>query len=329
MSTATTWVFSRNTISRLVWVLLLFLPASLVLSQDQNYVSYHQMILKARGKVIQESYHDALITYIDIFKSFDFQFARDCINAAELAAFLNNKEYTAYFITQSIKRGVPLSYFAEGEKFKKFKKSPLWPRVVQSAETWYKEYENSIDLPMRQEINTMFHADQKIRKAYYRWYNILWKTAIGKKWKKLNQQQVERIAEMTKSKGFPGEKLIGIDRPTDHPNVQGSLFSAGMPIVILIHHFSQPNPSYDDLLLPEVSKGNLHNFHFATVCDFQAKYGQGQYPHQGPYGISFALDSRAPSIDKKREEIGLPSMAWMSAHQSQTAIITKFWNYLY
>ena len=174
----------------------------------------------------------------------------------------------------------------------------------------------------------MFEADQKIRRAYYNWFNVLWKSAIGKRWEKLNREQVERIAQISRTIGFPGEKLIGIDQTTFHPKAN-AVFSAGMPIVILIHHFSQPNPSYDELFLAELLKGNLHNQHFATVCDFQAKYGQDRYSHMGPYGINFRQEEKVSSYNPNRQAIGLPPIGWHKEATNNQTIITEFWTYFY
>lgn len=295
----------------------------------QNYVDYHTSINEAREKVYQGTYQVALQIYQDVFKQFEFRFARDCVNAAELAAYLERDETTAYFVAAALQGGIPLSFFLSQERFKKFRRSSFWSDITAAANGWFAAYENSLDLKLRQEINQMFQADQRIRKSYYRWYNLLWRSAIGRKWKKLNARQVERLVEITKTKGFPGEQLIGIDYPAHHPKIPAQSFSAGMPIAILLHHYSQAKPSHDELWLEQVATGYLHNQHFATICDFQAKYGKGKYHAMGYYGISFTPDTHTPTLDSKRAEIGLASTELMETLRLPNQVLTRFWNYLY
>lgn len=100
------------------------------------------------------------------------------------------------------------------------------------------------------------------------------------------RKQVHRLIEITREKGFPGEGLIGIDQPEYHEKIVGNEYSAGMPIIILLHHYSSPNPSFDSLLFGQIGKGYLYNEHFATICDFEAHFGKNKYSNFGYYGFA-------------------------------------------
>ncbi|MGD1843901.1 MAG: hypothetical protein ACFB10_00730, partial [Salibacteraceae bacterium] len=211
-----------------------------------------------------------------------------------------------FFIRRAMRQGVPYSYFERKTGLEAFRTGAYWRTLANDTAQLQAAYHAGINTSIRKEINAMFAADQAIRKRYYRWWNFLWRPVIGKKWQQLNQQQVLRLIEITRTHGFPGERLIGIDSPADHPKVEADKFSAGMPIILLVHHYSHPNPSFDSLWLAEVLKGNLHNAHFAAICDYQAEFGKNRYPGFGYVGwLHVPEGHRVGQFQEKRKRIGL------------------------
>ena len=186
-----------------------------------------------------------------------------------------------------------------------------------------------IDTLLRREINAMFAADQAMRARYYRPVNYLLRPLIGRQWRALNARQVARIVEITRTRGFPGEKLIGIDRASDHPKVEPQRLSAGMAIVILLHHYSHPNPSHDALWRQAVARGEMAPRHFGTVADFQALYGKSKYA--GGYGYTGTVPTDRPfdaaAVDRRRRSIGLLPLGLEA--QLRERPLTYFGKYLY
>lgn len=102
-----------------------------------------------------------------------------------------------------------------------------------------------------------------------------------------------------------------------------------MPIIILIHHYSDPNISHDKLLFEELKNGNIYNEHFATICDFQAKFGKGKFKNFGFYHLrQNSSKTTAQQIDQKRNKIGILNSKQIYL-LNQIKGITKFWNRLY
>ncbi len=298
------------------------------LSFSQDYLGYYESINKAKLLSIDSNYLESSLLYQKTFEIYDFEFARDCINAAEVSIALRHDNLTFYFIKCALKRGIPLSYFDKKPKFNGFKSTHYWSSILDSAGLFKKEFESSINNEIRNEINKMFTEDQQIREKYYKWWNFPLKPLISKKWKVLNEKQVDRIIDITRLYGFPGESLIGIDLPKYHEKINNVQFSAGMPIIIFIHHYSQPNESYDSLLLEQVRKGRLYNEHFATICDFEAEFGKNKFDCMGYYGLrhlpKYPIED---TFKEKRKEIGLLSDSEIKKI-SKTQVMTKFWNQL-
>lgn len=294
--------------------------------KGQDYLDYYEAVNTAQAHIAKERYEEALRIYRSTFEAYEFEFARDCIHACEAALAAQSETELHYFMTVALHRGVPLSYFLEKEAYQQ---SNSLSQLAIVADSLRIASMNNINHALRQEINLMFQKDQRLRTRYYKWYNLPIRPLIGRKWKQLNRQQVERIIEITQNGGFPGEKRIGIDMATDHSKVDENSLSSAMPIVILLHHYSAPNPSYDSLLIAEIAKGNLNNRHYATICDFEAQYGKGQYANDGAYGIAFEkATASTAAVQIKRTRIQLTSPQLLSRLEKQN-LLSKFWRRLY
>ena len=309
-------------------VLNLFFIFAIQYSFGQNYLDYYNQINKAKLLAADSNYMESALLYHKTFQEYDLEFARDCVNAFEVSSLTGEDSLTTFFIKSALKRGVPISYFLKNSDLSDFRSTQNWHLIEKDSASFRQEYESIINNEIRAEINQMFHADQEIRARYYQWSNFLLRPLIASKWKRLNQEQVLRIVEITKSHGFPGERLIGIDLPEHHQKISKTQFSAGMPIIILVHHYSQPNISYDLLFYPEVFTGSLYNEHFATICDFEAAFGKNRFPCYGYYALRQKPKNYKPDeFSEKRKEIGLLSNSDIQK-LNQSNVMTKFWNRL-
>ncbi|MEM6265120.1 MAG: hypothetical protein AAGI38_21610 [Bacteroidota bacterium] len=295
----------------------------------QDILAYYAQINKARLLAVEAKYEQAARAYKQAFETIDVGFARDCVHAVEVSSMAGNDSLTYYFIRCGLSRGIPISYFDQKAGLGNVRSSPFWPMIQEEAHALQEAYELSINEGLREEINEMFEADQRIRKRYYHWANFLLRPIFDKKWENLNRNQVNRMVQITQTYGFPGERLIGIDLPAFHEKIDVDQFSAGMPILIFIHHYSQPNVSHDSLLLEEVLKGNLYHEHFATICDYEVKFGKGKYSNLGPYGqVQGLLKLDVGQVNTRRAHIGLLQLGQLQQLNALKGL-THFWNRLY
>lgn len=307
----------------------LLLIIAIILSQHSiaqaNYFEYYQEINKGRLLATDGEYEKATQTYKSIFENFPFRFARDCVNAVEISSLTAIDSATAYFIGCALKQGIPFAYFRDNPKLEAFRTTERWEKLKTKAKGFHQAYEASLNKDIRNEINAMFAADQAIRKRFYHWSNFWRRPFLGAKWERLNAQQVERMMEITKEHGFPGEMLIGIDLPEHHEKIEAHQFSAGLPIILFVHHYSQPNVSFDSTLYKEVKSGNLNNEHFASICDYEAYFGKNRYPNFGYYGLRhWPKNEERSAFDSKRKGIQLPTHAQFKK-LNKCAVMTGFW----
>ena len=310
-------------------LIIIFIICSATLNVSVNDVmQYYKNINEGKKFAIQGDWTSALNSYRSAFAIYDYPFARDCYNAIELSVTAKDTVNLEYFLQKSITRGIRIKDIESTGVTNHYLNNIFYKQIREKEDSLLTIYSSKINWEIRNEINQMFLEDQKMREEYYN-SSFLNKRKRGKEWEALNKKQTERLIEITKQHGFPGEKLIGIDRNEMHSKINTNNYSTGMPIVILIHHFSQPNSSYDDLLEQEVKKGNIYNEHFATICDFEAEFGKSKYPHYGYYGLRHKprkMDKH--TLNLKRKNIGILSFEELEK-LNQVKNLTKFWNRLY
>ncbi|MEM1326588.1 MAG: hypothetical protein AAGI23_11565 [Bacteroidota bacterium] len=309
------------------FLLLLLLCSSVVFGQ-QDYLAYYQQLNQGKLAALDGRMDSAVQYYHNTFERFEFVFARDVMHAIQLAAQAKDSIQLPYFLELALKKGISIDELRNINDLIDYKEASFWTPLEKKADSLHTIYNQSVNWEIREIINEFLTEDQKVRDRYYS--TPFWKRRkIGKEWEALNRQQIEKMIDITHQYGFPGEKLIGWDDQQMHPKLNGKRLSAGAPIVIFIHHYSQPNPSVDSLLFDQVKLGNLYNEHFATICDFEAKFGKAKYPTLGYFGWKHTDDAILPAkYDERRRKIGLLSLCdQMRLDNAQ--ILTSFWRHLY
>ncbi len=244
---------------------------------SQDYFKYYDGINQAKLSLINDNLDQAVDHYYQTFEEYDFVFARDCFNALEVASKIGIHNQTDYFLRRCLKQGIELSLLDRDSLLTQFKLTPFWPKTLSETDSLRQIYIENVNWELRKEIIEMFSEDQEIRDlAHKNRFNIFRKGKLSKQFIATDQRLVQRLVEITKEYGFPGEKLIGIDHHSMHSKIQTKNLTAGMPIVILIHNNSQPNESFNSIFINEIAKGNLFNAHFATMGDFQFEYGKAE-----------------------------------------------------
>ncbi len=308
------------------WVMLLFLIPNILFGK--NYIDYYKGINNGKLSAADQNIQESIQSYYSTFEKFDFVFARDCYNAIELAAFVKDTVNLAYFIRRGIRQGLKYDQILKIENVAQFSESTFLKIIEKEKPVLENSYKKKVNWKYRKIIIKMFKEDQDMRKRYYD-APFFKRRKIGLEWERLNECQIEEIIKMTQLYGFPGEKLIGIDTQEMHPKIYTSNCSAGMPIVLFIHHYSQPNKSYDSLLFEQVKLGNLYNEHFATICDFEAEFGKDEFENYGYFAFKQKLKRvNEEEINNRRKEIALLSINEFEK-LSVAKSITKFWNRLY
>lgn len=298
-------------------------------SLAQNYIEYYQGINKAKISLVEDDLEAAVTNYYQTFERFEFVFARDCFNALEVSSNLKDFQMIDYFLKRCLKQGVEFEHLQRDSMLYNYKQTDFWTELLLVKDSLRAIYKNNVNWEVRSEIIEMFTEDQRIRDlAHKNRFNIFRIRKLNREFEEIDRKLVLRLIEITKEHGFPGEKLIGIDNSNMHPKVHTERLSAGMPIVIFIHHFSQPNKPYNSILINEIKSGNLSNEHYATIADFQYIYGKEKFGKALCYSQRFSPKLDLEIIDKNRNKIELISVSNTKKLQ-RSKIITPFWRNLY
>jgi len=310
-----------------ITIIIIFLLCSrLLIAQD--YYEYYENINKAKLSLIEDSLEEGMNNYFETFEKFDFVFARDCYNALEVSSTLGDLGKIDYFLRRCLKQGIEFNLLQQDSILIDFKKTNAWQKILLEKDSLRSIYESNVNWGIRNEINKMFAEDQKIRELTQKnRFNVFRIKKLNKQFEEIDHKLVLRILEITKDYGFPGEKLIGIDASNMHPKINSENLTAGMPIVIFIHHYSQPNESYNSLLINEIKKGNLLNEHFATISDFQYTYGKGNNREEYCYSVMFNPKLNIEIIDRNRNNINLLSVSKTNELKSKRLITPKYYLY--
>ena len=300
-------------------ILSFFVLGVYTLLFGQDYVAYHKAIMNAESKILDSNYSESLAIYDSIFKLYDFVYARHCYTAIQLATREKKEDLVFFFLEKGIKQGLTVDIIENAPIINELSKSNKWKEFkVKKYDSLRKTYLNNINIQLRDEIERLSAIDQyftnKVNESTLLSYIIK-----NNKWKRVVEMLVEtKLIEIIKQYGFPGEKIIGIEEVNlsyinfskeeeKELNTMGKrTFTPFSAQYILIHYFSIPHPNFNTLLKQEIKKGNIEPSQYASICDFQAKYGK-KYKNEGYYN-QWHRDTNMENrndINKRRLNIGL------------------------
>jgi hypothetical protein len=185
----------------------------------QNAIDYYRGINEGKVFATEHDFESAINSYQQVFISNDFVFARDCFNAIELSILAKNPVKTKYFIERAISQGIRLCDIEQSYKLTDYLELNVLNEIKANEDSLLTIYSSRINWRIREEINQMFLEDQKLREDYYT-ANVFQKNKVRMRWESLNAKQVKRLIKITKQYGFPGEKLIGLDRNEMHLKIK-------------------------------------------------------------------------------------------------------------
>jgi hypothetical protein len=171
--------------------------------QDTNYWHYHELIYKAECALFDKHDVDACFQYYDqAFNNFEFNYAHDLVNAAQLAHYYH-RDYMKY-----LKRAVLF-----GVRPLHLSSIPVWRK---SYITVYKEFISYFRSEKGQAVRQQYLAT--INQEYLAWtYQFVLRemkyrrSNLGDEyWQSFNPWDEELLTKI-KEYGFPGAKLIGVD----------------------------------------------------------------------------------------------------------------------
>lgn len=302
----------------------------------QDYISYHKVIVKAESAIIDSNYSYAVYLYDSLFREYNFVFARHCYTATQTAIVAENLDKAFYFLKRGVRQGLTKDLIQYTPLLRDIQDDKRWGDFIENQyDSLRSLYLSSIDLNLRDEIGKLYALDQlytrKVNESKFIRYFI-----SNHSWKRNIKKLVERkLVPLIQTYGFPGEKQIGLkaisfkyesdsvitntlDNYTKGHGFIGNLSAQYM----LIHYFSTSHEAFNDLLIDEVKKGNLEPYQYASICDFQAKYGTNKNCFYNQWHRDTAVEVRQ-EINDRRKILGLESYEELKAKEKRNWEIRK------
>lgn len=181
-------------INLIIFNLLLFLKPSLA---QQDYFVYHSMINRAEEKISTSDFVGALEIYDSTFSQFKYVFVKEFVIAAQLAAYLNDRNRCINYIYQAMKGGYKVHCLKSFYYIEQLLNDLDWEEIDKNAVKCRSYYLSTIDWDLNVELSKRHRAMDDA-------YNTPWET-------KIVCENYDFIQNLMNGLVFPSAKNIGID----------------------------------------------------------------------------------------------------------------------
>lgn len=245
----------------------------------QNYVIYHQTFNRIDEDIIQNNYDLALVRLDSIYINYDFIYARHCIKALQISCFVGDSVKANKWLEKSFKQGIPQWILRSNGLTKRAFYFSTTINTIQNFDSLNAIYNMSINTNLANQIDSLLLIDQKYTKKVNDGFFLFRYTIYGLSWVKNNKKQFKIINKIINEYGFPGERLIGLDRFCEDSiamaqkiNFWGpDILNEGRTYIMLLHYFStshKKNYDFQDKLLQNLINGYIPSYQYGNICDF-------------------------------------------------------------
>ncbi|EIJ40259.1 hypothetical protein JoomaDRAFT_3314 [Galbibacter orientalis DSM 19592] len=238
--------------------------------------------------------------------------------AIQTSAYIDNKNLFQDFAIVTFKCGLTIKDITNDSLLNNYIKNKRLDKYLLKKYIKYnKVFANQINTTLRDSLYALTKIDHKW-KVYYLYSLSKVDSNNAKKYEIVYDSIVSKIVEnrlipLIKKYGYPGERNIGLCRngaQNDSYKYRYS-FSNVTARTILLHYYMQPKPcTYNNMFLNEVKKGNMPPNQYASIMDFQARFGTDASCNAEIYNeITDTKDTTLfNQINRRRKELGLESL---------------------
>ena len=288
-----------------IFILILLKPE---IGKGQLYEEYHQLILKAEDYYfLHNNVDSALANYQKCFETFDFVFARDAVNAFQIA--YREQHPIEYFLKTAFESGVSPSILSSIRALTEFTQDSL-PKleIIQDYELYRSRYLDRINVKCLNQIYRLGIKDQ-----YTKYFP--------------DRTETGPLFKLALEYGLPGEKNCGIEelgiheelgrgaedflhlrdsisegksRSIRYYSLEKNSLLMHIPIVIMLHDYCTYKYFEKDLHQAYL-EGFIHPREVALIYD-NAFGGNGSQclmvPNKGMFGFTPFIKQSNINVDK-------------------------------
>lgn len=177
---------------------------------QKSYIDYHKQInLAERRCFVEQDIKGGLALYQNVFSSFDFVYAGDCMIAMQLAIFGNSKENFQSFVKKAFENGMSWKVF---KRIPYIRKSVFYSqdsiRLKSLYTTARQKYLAGIDTESLKAMYLIF-ADDQLNKNSLKDRNESF-AAFQERYRPVFDNIIARIGSIVRKRGLPMDRLIGL-----------------------------------------------------------------------------------------------------------------------
>lgn len=280
----------------------------------QDYTLYSSNIKEAEHYILDSNYVKALENYNSALNLVDKPLVSHCFTAMQVSAQLQDIRFFKIFLTKGLGRGLTIDVIKSDSLASTFiKQNNLSVFLTKEYRERHTLYEKSINKFLKDTIQRLSEVDNKWKIFYLDSLSNIDVKNKALYWTKYNSiisNIVEKkLMPIIREYGYPGERSIGYEKVGN--NSYDFALVNNRAKLILLHYYSFPrNCNYNEIFIDEVKKGNLLPEHFASIIDFQAKWGQKRFCNVEFYNQWWTTDNPniIKTIDKNRMKLGLETV---------------------
>lgn len=295
-------------------------------AQAKSYLDYYHAIAFAEEAIVKGNYPYATRQYQETFEAYPYNNPIDCYIAAQVAAYSGDKASCIHSLYKGLCFGLPVQSIAGNPHL-----AGIFKTMDQGAIDSCRElYEQSINHEARAAMIELIKHDQSIIHSLPPGEGIYdpGGYTLKNKYQPVWDSLLHELIVLTRSNGFPAQKIIGTQNGDD------SLFRAGpnsvFAIPVFIHHGNAWS-QVAELLWTELLKGNITPQMYGVIYE----HSSGRKRYETPI-LYFAsrycqekkcrklVKERLPEINAARWRIGLGSYEVMQKKFESTNLYYKW-----
>lgn len=309
---------------------------------EENYIQYQKEITKAENLMFDSLFDESIKQYRKTFDAYSFNFPRDCMIAAQLAAYIGDDTNLYYFIKKGVRFGVNINYINHRKIYSQYKSKEWWNNFVNNEyDSLRNEYLKGVNGEYKSICDKYKNIDREFRDKDQTWYNNLyipWRFCLRKKWNNNGMEFISIVNSLIPKLGFPSYKTIGVEDSVTSTTSR-YVFISSSQFNIIFNHISDKYYKTKEMqsllakLYDEIVKGNLSARDYARIMEINYrasnKYKRNTSLYYIWYDISFDPNvtvSNEEEINKRRDALGLSTCYY---ERQRKIWETHYWEFFY
>ncbi len=280
----------------------------------QHYGKYHKAVNNAEQQMVIGHKDSALHWYRMAFRDYDFIFAKDAVNAAQIALRTPRPERADSFLLKGAASGLRLKFLANIPRLAEYVSVPGKEALRQRMTELSGRFTARSDQALTREWKERYREEQTAKNAYHTRQEFL-------VYREIVQRNVAAVVKLWKTRHvLPGDRVLGLRNDGDEIEQTWAFYS--------LAHYDCVASTLEDMLWEAVESGMLHPREFAALWAFERLRSPGDSTRKTNPGCTavmkkfnsawFSDTDSATLAEVKRNR----AKYWLCSHETDLGLST-------